>query len=88
MKKIENIRDVKEKGVVFTQFLGMMDLIEHDFKLNKIKYLVRKLFLIIKKTLFFSTISRFLETNPFLLVKKRNIIYFLKKLTTRIQAFS
>ncbi len=41
MKKIENIREIKEKGVVFTQFLGMMDLIEHDFKLNNIKYLVK-----------------------------------------------
>ena len=30
----------KEKCVVFSQFLGMLSLIEHDLKLNKILYTV------------------------------------------------
>ncbi len=27
-----------DKAVVFSQFLGMLDLLEHDFKKNNIKF--------------------------------------------------
>ena len=32
--------DKNDKAVVFSQFLGMLDLLEHDLKKNKIKFVV------------------------------------------------
>ncbi len=32
--------DPDDKAVVFSQFLGMLDLLEHDFNKNKIRFVV------------------------------------------------
>ena len=39
MEKIADLLKKDEKAVIFSQFLGMLDLIEYDFKRNNIKYL-------------------------------------------------
>ncbi len=43
---MEHLKNMKEddKAVVFSQFLGMLDLLEHDLKKNKIKFVVINLF--------------------------------------------
>lgn len=38
MKNIANVIKSKEKIVIFSQFIGMLDLIEYDFKRNNFKY--------------------------------------------------
>jgi SNF2 family DNA or RNA helicase len=40
---MEHLKKMKEdeKAVVFSQFLGMMDLLEHDFTKHKIRFVVR-----------------------------------------------
>lgn len=40
MKLIEGVVEKKEKCVIFSQFLGMLALIEHDLKLHNIEYVV------------------------------------------------
>ena len=41
MTHIHEILEKKEKCIIFSQFLGMLALIEHDLKGQKIDYLVR-----------------------------------------------
>jgi len=48
---LQEIIAKKEKCVVFSQFIGMLMLIEHDLKLNNIKFVVYY-----RKILTFSTI--------------------------------
>ncbi len=38
--------NVDDKAVVFSQFLGMMDLLAHDFAKNNIKFVVKIIFII------------------------------------------
>ena len=38
MEQMTKLIKLKEKGVVFSQFLGMLDLIEYDLKRNNIQY--------------------------------------------------
>jgi DNA repair protein RAD5 len=40
MGHIQEVIELKEKCVIFSQFLGMLSLIEHDLNLNKIQFLV------------------------------------------------
>ena len=43
MKKLKEVYSRNEKVVIFTIFLGMMDLLEHEFKLSEYKYYVNKI---------------------------------------------
>lgn len=38
MERVQNLLRTEEKVVIFSQFLGFMDLIEYDFKRNNIQY--------------------------------------------------
>ena len=38
MERVQNVLKTEEKVVIFSQFLGFMDLIEYDFKRNNIQY--------------------------------------------------
>ena len=38
MERVQNLMRTEEKVVIFSQFLGFMDLIEYDFKRNNIQY--------------------------------------------------
>lgn len=38
MERLQNVLGTEEKVVIFSQFLGFMDLIEYDFKRNNIQY--------------------------------------------------
>jgi hypothetical protein len=40
MSHIQEVIALKEKCIVFSQFIGMLALIEHDLKLQKIDFLV------------------------------------------------
>jgi SNF2 family DNA or RNA helicase len=44
MSHIFEVIAKKEKCVVFSQFIGMLSLIEHDLKKNNIEFLVMDLF--------------------------------------------
>lgn len=45
MEKIREVKMKKEKVVIFTQWIGMMELMEFDFKEEGIDYLVKNFFL-------------------------------------------
>lgn len=40
MEKIRDVRMKREKVIIFTQWIGMMELMEFDFKEEGIEYLV------------------------------------------------
>lgn len=56
-RHIEEVLALKEKCVVFSQWVSMLDLIEFDLKQNGIKFTVNKRFFPLKKSYFHSLLE-------------------------------